>query len=55
MSEPRVLGNYVGGEWVASAPKFDSLNPSDTRDIVARVPSDDGEIMQASSSAPRTG
>jgi len=53
MSEPRVLGNYVGGEWVASAPKFDSLNPSDTRDIVARVPSDDGEIMGAAVRAAR--
>ena len=37
MSEPRVLSHYVGGEWVACAPEFDSLNPSDTRDIVARV------------------
>ena len=45
MSEPRVLSHYVGGEWVAAAPSFDSLNPSDTRDIVAKVPADGGELM----------
>ena len=53
MIEPRALSHYVGGQWVAAAPSFDSLNPSDTRDIVARVPADDGEIMGAAVRAAR--
>ena len=53
MNEPRALSHYVGGQWVAAAPSFDSVNPSDTRDIVARVPADDGEIMGAAVRAAR--
>ncbi|MBB5706787.1 aldehyde dehydrogenase family protein [Sphingopyxis panaciterrulae] len=34
----RTLGHYIGGEWVMADTPLDSLNPSDTGDIVARFP-----------------
>ncbi|SNT02256.1 aldehyde dehydrogenase family protein [Sphingopyxis indica] len=34
----RSLGHYIGGEWVKADASLDSLNPSDTGDIVARFP-----------------
>ena len=39
------LSHYINGEWVRGKVALDSLNPSDTRDIVARAPSDDGAAM----------
>jgi len=39
------LSHYINGEWVRGKAALDSLNPSDTRDIVARSPSDDGAAM----------
>src|SRR3954447_4920042 len=39
------LSHYINGEWVRGKSALDSLNPSDTRDIVARAPSDDGAAM----------
>lgn len=39
------LSHYINGEWVHGKAGLDSLNPSDTRDIVARAPSDDGAAM----------
>ena len=39
------LSHYINGEWVRGKSALDSLNPSDTRDIVARSPSDDGAAM----------
>jgi aldehyde dehydrogenase (NAD+) len=39
------LSHYINGEWVRGETALDSLNPSDTRDIVARAPSDDGTAM----------
>jgi alpha-ketoglutaric semialdehyde dehydrogenase len=39
------ISHYIGGEWVRGKSALDSLNPSDTRDIVARAPNDDGAAM----------
>jgi alpha-ketoglutaric semialdehyde dehydrogenase len=39
------LSHYINGEWVRGKSTLDSLNPSDTRDVVARAPSDDGAAM----------
>jgi len=39
------LSHYINGEWVRGKAGLDSLNPSDTRDIVARAPSDEGAAM----------
>ena len=53
MSESNLLSHYIDGRWEAAAPVFDSLNPSDTRDIVARVPSDTGAAVDAAVRAAR--
>jgi len=45
MNTPTELGHYIDGEWVRGNAAFESLNPSDTRDVVARAPSDDGEAI----------
>ena len=37
MSTPELLSHYVDGEWVRGEASFESLNPSDTRDVVARA------------------
>ena len=42
MSDTLCLKHLVGGEWVEGTAAVESLNPSDTRDVVARAPSDDG-------------
>jgi aldehyde dehydrogenase (NAD+) len=39
------LSHYINGEWVRGRATLDSLNPSDTRDVVARAPNDDGAAM----------
>jgi aldehyde dehydrogenase (NAD+) len=39
------LSHYINGEWVRGKSALESLNPSDTRDLVARAPSDDGAAM----------
>ncbi len=51
MSETRSLKFLVGGEWVGGAPGVKSLNPSDTRDVVATAPSDDGSATAAAIAA----
>ena len=45
MSSTIDLSHYINGEWVRGKAALDSLNPSDTRDVVARAPSDDGAAM----------
>jgi len=45
VSETTTLSHYINGEWVRGTSAIDSLNPSDTRDIVARAPSDEGAAM----------
>ena len=39
------LSHYIDGEWMRGNAVLESLNPSDTRDIVARAPSDDGAAI----------
>src|SRR5690606_325397 len=53
MSKTEVLAHYVGGEWLEGEPVAESLNPSDTRDVVARVPVDDGRVMNAAVEAAK--
>ena len=38
MTDTLTLPQYIGGERVAAAASAESLNPSDTREVVARVP-----------------
>ena len=45
MSSTIDLSHYINGEWVRGKAALDSLNPSDTREVVARAPSDDGAAM----------
>ena len=45
MTDTARLGHYVGGEWLRGEPRVESLNPSDTRDVVALAPSDEGEAV----------
>jgi acyl-CoA reductase-like NAD-dependent aldehyde dehydrogenase len=45
------LKHLIGGEWVGGTPDIQSLNPSDTRDVVATAPSDDGTTMRAAIAA----
>jgi acyl-CoA reductase-like NAD-dependent aldehyde dehydrogenase len=53
VSTPELLSHYVDGQWVGGDASFESLNPSDTRDIVARVPSDKGSVMNAAVAAAK--
>ena len=45
MSTTSELSHYIDGEWVRGDAALESVNPSDTRDIVARAPSDDGAAI----------
>lgn len=45
------LKHLINGEWVDGKPGIESLNPSDTRDVVARAPNDDGMAMRAAVTA----
>ena len=47
MSDTISLKHLIGGEWVDGKAGIESLNPSDTRDVVAHAPSDDGTAMRA--------
>ena len=47
MSDTKQLSHYIDGQWVAGAAASDSLNPSDTRDIVAKVPGGDKNTVNA--------
>ncbi len=51
MSETLSLKHLINGEWVDGKPGIESLNPSDTRDVVARAPNDDGTAMGAAVAA----
>ena len=46
MNGTQDLRHLVAGEWIGGSFVIESLNPSDTRDLVARAPSDDGEVMR---------
>jgi alpha-ketoglutaric semialdehyde dehydrogenase len=45
VSERLTLKHLIGGEWVGGSTGVDSLNPSDTRDVVATAPVDNGTAM----------
>ena len=51
MSDTAILKHLIGGEWVGGEPGIESLNPSDTNDVVARAPADDGTAMAAAIAA----
>jgi acyl-CoA reductase-like NAD-dependent aldehyde dehydrogenase len=51
MSETAILKHLVNGEWIAADAETESLNPSDTRDVVARIPKDDGSVTRAAVAA----
>jgi len=53
MSDTKQLSHYIDGQWVAGAAASDSLNPSDTRDIVAKVPGGDKSTVNAAVSAAK--
>lgn len=51
MTSAPTLAHYMDGERVNAPPKFDSLNPSNTNDIVARVPEGDAEVVDVAVNA----
>lgn len=51
MTETTTLRHLVNGEWIAADATVESLNPSDTRDVVARTPKDDGSVTRAAIAA----
>ena len=53
MTETLTLPQYVGGERVAADTPAESLNPSDTRDVVARVPAGTAADVDAAVAAAR--
>ena len=53
MSDTKQLSHYIDGQWVAGTAASDSLNPSDTRDVVARVPGGDKNTVNAAVAAAK--
>ena len=53
MTDALTLPQYVGGERVAAPAPHESLNPSDTRDVVARVPNGGEAEVDAAVAAAR--
>jgi acyl-CoA reductase-like NAD-dependent aldehyde dehydrogenase len=53
MSNTKQLAHYIDGQWVDGAAASDSLNPSDTRDIVAKVPGGDKSTVNAAVAAAK--
>ena len=53
VSDTKQLSHYIDGQWVAGAAASDSLNPSDTRDIVAKVPGGDKNTVNAAVAAAK--
>lgn len=52
MTDTLELSHWIGGERIATARPTESLNPSDTRDVVARVPDGDaGQVDEAVAAA----
>src|SRR5688572_62002 len=44
--ETKTLKHYIDGAWREGGGALESINPSDTRDIVARAPNDDGALVK---------
>ena len=53
MNDTKQLSHYIDGQWVAGPAASESLNPSDTRDIVAKVPGGDKSTVNAAVSAAK--
>src|SRR5690242_6337259 len=53
MTDTKQLTHYIDGQWVAGSAASDSLNPSDTREIVARVPGGDRKTVDSAVAAAR--
>ena len=53
MSDTATLSHYIDGQWVSGKGTLESLNPSNTRDVVARAPNDDGSAIAAAVSAAK--
>jgi aldehyde dehydrogenase (NAD+) len=53
VSDTKQLSHYIDGQWVAGPAASDSLNPSDTRDIVAKVPGGDKNTVNAAVAAAK--
>ena len=53
MNDTKQLSHYIDGQWVPGAAASESLNPSDTRDIVAKVPGGDKSTVNAAVSAAK--
>jgi alpha-ketoglutaric semialdehyde dehydrogenase len=53
VSNTKQLSHYIDGQWVAGPAASDSLNPSDTRDIVASVPGGNKATVDAAVAAAK--
>jgi alpha-ketoglutaric semialdehyde dehydrogenase len=53
MTDTKQLSHYIDGQWVAGAAGADSLNPSDTREVVARAPNGDKNTVNAAVAAAK--
>jgi len=53
MTETATLSHYIDGQWASGQGTLESLNPSDTRDVVARAPNDDGSAINAAVAAAK--
>src|SRR5690349_23340942 len=51
--DTKQLSHYIDGQWVAGAAASDSLNPSDTQDVVAQVPGGDKNTVNAAVAAAK--
>src|SRR6187549_1074789 len=53
MSDTKQLTHYIDGQWVAGSAASDSLNPSNTNDIVAKVPGGDKKTVDSAVAAAK--
>ncbi len=51
MQQTQQLSHYIDGQWLAGSAGGESLNPSDTRDVVARLPAGDAGTVDAAVAA----
>ena len=53
MSDTKNLSHYIDGQWVAGSPASESLNPSNTGDVVANVPGGDKKVVDSAVAAAK--
>jgi acyl-CoA reductase-like NAD-dependent aldehyde dehydrogenase len=51
VTDTKQLAHYIDGQWVQGPAASDSLNPSDTRDVVAKVPGGNKSTVDAAVAA----